>query len=172
MLFTTRLPSTTTLGIDEKLLSNKTRWLTLRAASLPAAMATEQSASLIAKISFTPSPIIATVCPFAFCALISKHFCSGVTLPNTVYWLAASTTSCEEKPSNDIYLSASATPTLLATSETVSGLSPLIIFICTSFSLNQFIVSIASSLIWSSMAITQRGSISGGSSSSFIILRL
>ena len=60
-LFMERLPSATTLGIEEKLLSKSTSELTFFAASEPDAIATEQSASFSASTSFTPSPVIATV---------------------------------------------------------------------------------------------------------------
>ena len=54
------------------------------AASLPEAIATEQSASFMARMSLTPSPVIATVWP-AFCiACTSFCFCAGVTRPKTV----------------------------------------------------------------------------------------
>ena len=88
-----RLPSATTFGIDAKLLSSKTRLETFFAASLPEAMATEQSASFRARTSFTPSPVIATVCFFFLSDLTSNSFWSGVTLPNIVYLSAASMTS-------------------------------------------------------------------------------
>ena len=51
---------------------------------VPLAIATEQSASRRARISFTPSPVMATVCLSAFIAVTRMRFCSGVTLPNTV----------------------------------------------------------------------------------------
>ena len=68
MLLTTRLPSMTTAGREEKLESINTSCETCRAASLPAAMAIEQSASLSASTSLTPSPTMATVCPCALSA--------------------------------------------------------------------------------------------------------
>ena len=54
-------------------------------ASLPEATEIAQSASFIAKISFTPSPVIATVLPACLIERIKSAFCSGVTRPNTVY---------------------------------------------------------------------------------------
>ena len=57
----TLLPSKTTLGMDAKLLSVRTMWLTFFAASLPDMTVTAQSASLRARMSFTPSPVMATV---------------------------------------------------------------------------------------------------------------
>ena len=84
-LLITRLPSFTILGIEPKLLSCKTRLETFLAASLPDATETAQSASFIARISFTPSPVIATVLPAFLIERISIAFCSGVTRPKTVY---------------------------------------------------------------------------------------
>ena len=69
-----RLPSATTFGIDAKLLSRSTRLLTFFAASEPEAIAIEQSDSFNASTSLTPSPVIATVCPFAFRAFTSNNF--------------------------------------------------------------------------------------------------
>ena len=60
ILFTTRLPSHTTSGIWAKSESSRTTWAAWAAASLPEAMATLQSASFMARISLTPSPVIAT----------------------------------------------------------------------------------------------------------------
>ena len=60
-----RLPSATTFGIDAKLEFSNTSCDTFLAASLPEAIATLQSASLSARTSLTPSPVIATVCPLA-----------------------------------------------------------------------------------------------------------
>ena len=65
MLLITRLPSRTIWGRASKLESSSTIWETCWAASLPAAMATEQSASLRASTSLTPSPSMATVWPLA-----------------------------------------------------------------------------------------------------------
>ena len=84
MLFMTRRPSTTTSGMDVKLLSMSTRCATLRAASAPEAMDTAQSAWRMARMSFTPSPVMATVWPLLFRLLMMMLFCSGVTRPNTV----------------------------------------------------------------------------------------
>ena len=78
-----RRPSATTAGMEAKSLSTSTISATLRAASEPAAMATEQSASLSARTSLTPSPVMATVCPRRFKATTSSRFCWGVTRPNT-----------------------------------------------------------------------------------------
>ena len=135
ILFITRLPSKTTRGIDEKLLSKSTIWLTFLAASLPEATLTAQSASFMARISLTPSPVMATVFPSALMALTRIAFCSGVTRPNTVYLLATEITSFSFNPSKEIYFSALETPTLFATSETVTGLSPEITLMATSLAL-------------------------------------
>ena len=92
-------------------------------------MAIEQSASFKAKISFTPSPVMATVFPVDLRALTKMAFCSGVTLPKTVYLFAAAITCFSFKPSRLIKFSVPTTPTLFAISATVNGLSPEIILI-------------------------------------------
>ncbi len=51
--------------------------LTWQAASLPEAMATEQSASLSAMRVVDAVPVMATVCFFCFSASTSFFFCSG-----------------------------------------------------------------------------------------------
>ena len=56
-------PSATTEGIAAKFDSSRTMCETWLAASEPEAIATEQSASLSARTSFTPSPVMATVWP-------------------------------------------------------------------------------------------------------------
>ena len=85
ILFTTLLPSRTTSGIFEKSESRRTICAALLAASLPDAIATLQSAHLSARTSLTPSPVIATTLPACLKACIICFFCSGITLPNTVY---------------------------------------------------------------------------------------
>ena len=132
MLLTTLLPSITTDGILLKSLSNSTSWDTWDAASLPDAMAILQSASFNARISFTPSPVIATVFPSSFKACTKMRFCSGVTLPNTVYLEAARRTAsslCKEAAST--YFSAWRMPAFFAISDTVTGLSPEMTFTST-----------------------------------------
>ena len=69
-----RRPSATTLGMDAKFESIKINELTFFAASEPEATVIEQSDSFSAKTSFTPSPVIATVCPLAFRALTRSNF--------------------------------------------------------------------------------------------------
>ncbi len=94
MLLMTRRPSATTSGMEEKSEFISTRSEIWAATSLPEAIAMEQSASLRASTSLTPSPVMATVCP-AFCrAWMSSFFWLGFTLPKTLYsWQAASTSS-------------------------------------------------------------------------------
>ena len=89
ILLTTRLPSATTDGIHAKSESTSTIWAALHAASLPEPNAMLQSASFNARTSLTPSPVIATTFPSALMAFTSFLFCSGDTLPNTVYCLTA-----------------------------------------------------------------------------------
>ena len=157
MLLITLRPSATTLGMLAKFESIKTKWLTFLVASLPLAIAIEQSASFKARMSLTPSPVMATLCPLFLSALTSIIFCSGETLPKTVYLSAASITCCSLSPSKLINFSAFSTPTRLLTSLTVIGLSPLIILIWTALSLNHWIVSAASSRMWSSITIIAIG---------------
>ena len=161
-LLITFLPSKTVSGILEKSLFISTIWLTLLTASFPLAIAIEQSASLSAKISLTPSPVIATVLPSFLIVLIKSAFCSGVTLPNTVYLFAAAITCFSLSPSRLINESVPSTPTLFAISETVRGLSPEIIFTFTLLFLNQLIVFAAFSRMWSSSTIIAIGSFLSG----------
>jgi len=104
-------------------------------------------------MSLTPSPVIATVFPCFLRACTSNFFCSGLTLPKTVNLLAASITSSSLIPSRLTHLLAFSIPTLRATSDTVTGLSPDITFTSTPLSLKYSIVSLASSRIWSSISI-------------------
>ena len=152
-MFITCLPSLTTAGREENFESIKTSLDIFLATSLPSAIAIEQSASFNARVSLTPSPVIATTWPFDLRVFISVYFCSGETLPKTVNFSANCSTSFRLLFSRDIYLSKFSTPTLWAIFETVKGSSPDIILIWTLFSLNQFIVSIASVLMWSSITI-------------------
>ena len=64
ILLMTRRPSFTICGSDAKSEFNNTRLAVFFAASLPDAIAILTSASLSASTSFTPSPVIATVCPW------------------------------------------------------------------------------------------------------------
>ena len=147
-----RLPSATTLGIEEKLLSRSTSELTFFAASEPEAIATEQSASLSASTSLTPSPVIATVCPAFLSALTSISFWSGKTLPKMVYLVAASyTSSSVVRVDISMMLSQSSKPARIATARTVCGLSPDITLTVTPSCLKKRRVSGASSLILSVM---------------------
>ena len=157
-LFITCLPSFTTEGSDENLESSKTRLLSPLATSLPSAIAMEQSASFSAKVSFTPSPVIATTLPSFFSDFTKISFCSGLTRPKTVNIFAYCSTCWLETPSSETKLSAPKTPTLCAILLTVTGLSPEIILTCTLFCLNHSIVSKASSLMWSRMEISISGS--------------
>ena len=168
-LFTTLLPSSTTFGIEAKLESNKTKWATFFVASEPPDIAIEQSAFFIAKISLTPSPVIATTFCLFFNDLTKAAFCSGVTRPNTVYLSANSSISWIEIPSSEIYLSAFSTPQDFAISLAVNGLSPEIILISTPLSLNHFIVSGASFLMWSAKINKATGEMTPFNFSSLIV---
>ena len=83
------LPSYTISLIFPKSESSNTTCAVSLAASAPEPIAIEQSDSFIAKISFTPSPVIATFNPNSFKALIISFFCSGFTLPKIVYFFTA-----------------------------------------------------------------------------------
>lgn len=67
------------LGTDLKSESRRTSLAERLAASEPSPMAMAQSASFMAKISFTPSPVMATVLPCFFRAFINERFSEGVT---------------------------------------------------------------------------------------------
>ena len=136
MLLTTRLPSSTTFGIFEKSLSKSTTCETWHAASLPEDIATLQSASLSARTSFTPSPVIATVFPISFSRFTILRFISGVTRPKTVYLLSASISSLSSVIFEaSIKSFAPSIPACNAILETVIGLSPEITLILTPSSL-------------------------------------
>ena len=97
MLPRTRRPSATTGGSASKVESSSTSCATARVASDPEPIATPMSASFNASASFTPSPVIATVCPRPWSALTIARFCCGVTRPNTE---CRSTTSASASPSS------------------------------------------------------------------------
>ena len=83
MLLMTRRPSATTRGRVENRSSRRTNWATARDAELPEPMAIPMSASLRARTSLTPSPVMATVRPRACRARTMARFWWGVTRPNT-----------------------------------------------------------------------------------------
>ena len=80
----TRRPSPTMAGMAAKSAFIRVSWAAFLAASEPPAMAMEQSAAFRAGMSFTPSPVMATLCPAAFMASTSYRFCAGVTRPKMV----------------------------------------------------------------------------------------
>ena len=82
-LLTTRRPSATTSGSAEKLELIETRCATFLAASEPEPIAIEQSATFRAKMSLTPSPVIATTWPASLSDSMIVCFCSGETRPKT-----------------------------------------------------------------------------------------
>ena len=125
MLLMTRRPSATTPGSAAKSESSSTSCATWLAACAPDAIAMPQSASFNASTSFTPSPVMATVWPFACKAWTSWRFCSGVTRPKTVHFSAASASAaslCSVAASTQC--SAPAMPALAATWLTACGSSP------------------------------------------------
>ena len=132
MLLITRRPSATTDGMAAKLDSSSTMCETWLAASEPEAMAMEQSASLRASTSLTPSPVMATVCPSSLSARTKRRFWSGVTRPKTVYFSTASAMSPSVSSVRaSTYFSAPFIPALFATSETAMALSPEMTFMAT-----------------------------------------
>ena len=93
MFFIALRPSRTASFMDEKFEFINIRCEISLAAELPDAIDTEQSASFKAKMSFIPSPIIATLLPLDFKAVMISLFFSGVTLANIEYLLTDLTTS-------------------------------------------------------------------------------
>ena len=129
----TDLPSLTMVGRVLKLLSVSIMRDILRATSFAEPKEMEQSLSRSAFTSFTPSPIIPTVLPFLCRQRTISRFWSGDTLPKTTPSSAFSSSSSLESPRQFTHLSALNTPVLAAMLDTVSGLSPEIIFTSTSF---------------------------------------
>ena len=118
-------PSATTSGRCENCPSSSTRRATAFVAGDPEFIAIPMSAALIASASLTPSPVIATVCPWLCNAVTMRFFCSGVTRPKTACWSRTSASSASSsgrcrasKPS------ATSRPTSRAMAATVRGLSP------------------------------------------------
>ena len=72
-------PSSIIDGTAEKSEFKRTSLAERRAASEPSPIAIEQSASVMARISLTPSPVIATVFPCFLRASISYFFSFGLT---------------------------------------------------------------------------------------------
>ncbi len=72
-------PSSIILGTASKPESKRTNLAARRAASEPSPIASETSASFMAKISFTPSPVMATVFPCFLRAMMRSFFSAGVT---------------------------------------------------------------------------------------------
>ena len=162
MLLITLLPSATTEVKTLKLESNKTNWEIFFAASEPLAIAIEQSALFKARMSLTPSPVIATHLPASFKAITSASFWSGETLPKIVNFLANFLTCSIVLPSRFTYKLWFLIPAFLAISATVTGSSPEITLISTLLSANHFKIWGASSLMWSSNKMTPTQVISNG----------
>ena len=77
-------PSSTAASIEAKLSSVRIMSAAPLATSVPVMpMATPMSACLSAGASFTPSPVMATMCPRACSARTSRSFCSGATRAKT-----------------------------------------------------------------------------------------
>lgn len=80
-------PSSIIEGTESKSEFRRTSFEARRAASLPSPIASETSASFMAKISLTPSPVMATVFPCFLKALMSSFFWSGLTRVKMLYSL-------------------------------------------------------------------------------------
>ena len=77
-------PSRTAAVIEAKLSSASTIAAASLVTSVPLIpMATPMSAFLRAGASFTPSPVIATICPFALIAFTRRSLCSGLARAKT-----------------------------------------------------------------------------------------
>ena len=123
-LLMTRRPSARTAGRWENFPSSRTIWATALVAWAPLFMATPMSASLMARASFTPSPVMATMCPSACRACTRARFCSGLTRPKTVVSRAtarSASTSVPRSRASRRRLSGTSSPTLRAMAPTVSG---------------------------------------------------
>ena len=84
-------PSSTAASIEAKLSSVRIMSAAPLETSVPVMpMATPMSACLSAGASFTPSPVMATMCPRLCSARTSRSFCSGATRANTAVRSAVS----------------------------------------------------------------------------------
>ena len=128
MLPITRRPSPTTYGRVANLLSSNTIWATAREAGLPDPIATPMSASLSARTSLTPSPVIATVWSRACRAWTMARFWSGRTRPKVVYSAIASASASGWSGSSRASIVSPCRPRDAATAPTETALSPEITF--------------------------------------------
>ena len=165
MLAITCRPRATTLGRWENFESTSTIWATafVAGAALPIAM--PRSASLSARASLTPSPVIATVWPLLCRACTIAFFCSGSTRPRTSISsrASASSSTLSGRLRASIYrgMLPPVRPTFPAIAATVPGLSPEITRHLTPCSRNHAKVSRASSRIDSEQIISDTGTIPG-----------
>ncbi|MPN05321.1 hypothetical protein SDC9_152571 [bioreactor metagenome] len=93
-------------------------------------IATPMSAPLRAGASLTPSPVMATMCPFSLRDSIILSLCAGVTRAKTPCFMAAPASSCFSMPSISLpvtALSPSVMPTAFAMASAVTAWSPVII---------------------------------------------
>ena len=127
-LQTVRRPSEITSHSAEKSESGSTSSAVVLAASLPLRTAAEQSALRIARRSFTPSPIIVTLCPHACSAATISRLVSGVALPNTEQVWAVSFSCDADRVLTSVNRSAPLTPHCFAAAAAATGLSPEMIF--------------------------------------------
>ena len=127
-----RRPSATTPGSTENFESTRTICAMAFVAWEPLPMAIPRSASLRARASLTPSPVMATQCPLPCRAPTMARFCSGVTRPNTSWEAMARANSSEAVSSGSSRASmrrgppppGAVRPAWAASAPTVVGLSP------------------------------------------------
>ena len=120
----TRRPSATTAGSELKSRSNRTICAACSVASAPPPMAMEQSAALSEGMSFTPSPVMATLCPSALSASTKICFRAGVSRPKITLSAAAARSSSSLRREQSAIRSAPGSSSVRATAETVRGSSP------------------------------------------------
>ena len=106
------------------MLSSNTICATARDAELPEPIATPMSASLSARTSLTPSPVIATVCPRDCNACTIARFWSGRTRPNVVYSSSVSASASGVSGSSRASMVSPSSPSDAATAPTDTALSP------------------------------------------------
>ena len=132
MLLMTRRPSATMPGMAAKSLFSSTRLPSWLAACAPELKAMEQSACFMASRSLTPSPVMATVCPWFCSAATRRRFFSGVTRPKTVFSdTAREKSSSVSSAEVSIHRSAPGMPARAAIRLAVWGLSPDMTFTVT-----------------------------------------
>jgi len=128
MFAITRRPCATTSGRVAKRLSRRTSRATALVAPAADPIAMPRSASLSARASFTPSPVIATVCPSRWRALTMDRFCSGVTRPKAESSRNAAARASSDSSSAPEGRSRASTPRTVASpsSRTTRAIAPTV----------------------------------------------